>query len=98
MGYTSSDIKLFIPMVILGLVAASIVYGELRFRTRSLWPAVLAHTSANALILTLLFGNYIDISPSLHFLFTPSFEGILMIVLFAAMGILLYLRGARQMA
>ena len=72
--YTPLNMSVFIPFVFLGLIAASIVYGELRLLTNSLWPALLLHTIGNAIILTLLMENFVSIKTKAHFFFSPSFE------------------------
>lgn len=38
-GYTTQSLAMFIPFVIIGITASSIVYGEIRIRTDSVWPA-----------------------------------------------------------
>ncbi len=87
--YTPLNMSVFIPFVFLGLIAASVVYGELRLLTNSLWPALLLHTIGNAIILTLLMENFVSIKTKAHFLFSPSFEGLLMILLCLLTGIVL---------
>lgn len=82
----------FIPLVFIGLIAVSIVYGEIRLLTNSVWPAVLLHTIGNALFLILLMQDYIEITDRAQFLFTPGQEGILITVLFILIGILIYRR------
>lgn len=97
MSYTTQSMTTFIPLVFTGLIAASMVYGEIRLLTNSIWPVVLLHTIGNALILTLLLQDYIEITDRAQFLFTPGQEGILITILFILIGILIY-RRRRKMA
>ncbi|MBN1202787.1 MAG: CPBP family intramembrane metalloprotease [Anaerolineae bacterium] len=90
--YTSLDMPVFLPLLFVGLIAASIVYGEIRIRTGSVWPAVVMHTMSNALITALILEDNIDIKSDWDALVTPGPEGILMIGLFALIGIAIYRR------
>jgi hypothetical protein len=51
----------------------------------SVWPPIIAHTVSNALVFTLLFDDYVDVSSAA--LFTPGKEGVLIAALFAAAGV-----------
>jgi hypothetical protein len=71
----------------LGAVAASIVYGEIRLQTDSVWPAWLMHTVGAVFVGgPMAYGLY-RISSGMEFLFAPVFEGGLMIVLFTVVGV-----------
>lgn len=85
-SYTTQSLATLIPLVILGAIAASIVYGEIRLLTDSVWPAVLMHTVGNAFVNTLLLGSYVKLADGGEFLFSPGVEGLLTIVLFALLG------------
>jgi len=86
-SYTTQSLLTFIPLGFAGIIVAAIVYGELRMLTDSVWPVVLLHTIGNALILTLLLQDFIEIASSMEFLVTPGMEGVLSIVLFLVIGI-----------
>ena len=53
-GYTSEDLSGFVPRYFLGVIAYATVYGEIRLRTRSVWPAVLLHWVGNTLATPLM--------------------------------------------
>ena len=89
-SYTTQSLLTFIPLGFAGIIVAAIVYGELRMLTDSVWPVVLLHTIGNALILTLLLQDFIEIASSMEFLVTPGMEGVLSIVLFLVIGIGIY--------
>jgi membrane protease YdiL (CAAX protease family) len=90
-GYTTQSLAMFIPLVLVGITASAILYGEIRILTVSVWPAVLMHTVSNILITTLLLGDYIEMSNQAEILFTPGMEGILSIVVITLMGVGMYL-------
>lgn len=70
----------FFPRFIIGIVVLSIVYGEIRLLTGSVWPAVLMHTVGNAFIDTLILSKYIVIREGYEFLMTPSPDGLIAIL------------------
>lgn len=90
-GCTTQSLAMFIPFVIIGITASSIVYGEIRIRTDSVWPAVLMHSISNVIILCLILDNYIEISSEMELLFTPGMEGVLSIIFITMVGVGLYL-------
>jgi membrane protease YdiL (CAAX protease family) len=89
-AYTSLDLAIFIPMVILGMTLAGILFGEIRLITGSTWPAWLMHMLSNVVILTLLIDGYGKVDSKTELLFTPSWEGILTMVLIVIAGLWLY--------
>jgi membrane protease YdiL (CAAX protease family) len=90
--YTSQNLAIFILFTILGLIAASIAFGEIRLLTGSVWPAVLMHAVSNAIILTLLTGGYARIQPATELLFTPGMHSILSMVIIVVIGWWMYRR------
>jgi membrane protease YdiL (CAAX protease family) len=48
-GYSQVSGWLFAPLFLVGVLAMAVILGETRLRTRSVWPAVVAHGIANAL-------------------------------------------------
>ena len=48
-GYSQVSGWLFAPLFLIGVLAMAVILGETRLRTRSVWPAVVAHGIANAL-------------------------------------------------
>ncbi|MBN1536682.1 MAG: CPBP family intramembrane metalloprotease [Anaerolineales bacterium] len=89
-AYTSQELTVFLPMVILGTTLAGILFGELRLITGSTWPAYLMHMMSNVIITTLLVGGYLDVAEKTEILFTPSWEGIISMVLITLAGLWLY--------
>jgi len=70
------------------------VYGEIRIRTGSVWPAVLMHWTGNTIANTLLAGftgaGFVSLLPGKEWLGSFGVEGVLMIALFALLGSVLY--------
>ncbi len=80
---------LFIFMALINLLAASLVYGEIRLLTNSVWPAVLMHTAGNALVDTLVITKVIEIAPGLSWLVAPGPLSLLTFLIFLGLGIAL---------
>lgn len=84
---TGQDLATFVPMALLGLVTASIVYDEIRLLTGSVWPAVLMHTVGNALIDGLVAQNVIKIAAGAEIMVSPTHQSLLTMVFFVLAGI-----------
>jgi membrane protease YdiL (CAAX protease family) len=89
--YTTENLVTLIPRFLVGAIAASIVYGEIRLRSNSVWPAWLMHTVGATFVGTLMLHSGMKISSEMELLFNPVFEGGLTIILFIVIGIGLYL-------
>jgi len=87
--YTTENLATLVPRFLAGAIAASIVYGEIRILTDSVWPAWLMHTVGATFIGAL--NGLFTISSGMEFLVAPVFEGGLMIVLFTLTGVGIYL-------
>jgi membrane protease YdiL (CAAX protease family) len=61
-NYTTESLVTFLPRFFVGVVATSLVYGEIRRRTDSVWPAVIMHGIGNALVNTLLLQHFISLN------------------------------------
>jgi membrane protease YdiL (CAAX protease family) len=89
--YTAESLATLIPRFLLGTMAASIVYGEIRLLTNSVWPSVLMQTAGGAFIGATVMGDLISISSGTEFLVLPVLEGLLTIMLFTLIGVGIYL-------
>ncbi len=90
MAYLPEGPPTVVTRFLIGTVAASLVYGEIRLRTDSVWPAVLMHAVGGAFIATLLLE--VVMTPEMAFLFSPGVEGTLTIAIFTLVGLGLYAR------
>lgn len=90
-AYTSLNLAVFVPLAFVAFIPAAFAFGELRRVTGSVWPTVVMHTMGNAIILTLLLNRLIEFRSGLaSALFTPGMEGLLIIVLWTAIGVGIY--------
>jgi membrane protease YdiL (CAAX protease family) len=92
--HTSEGLITLLPRFILGTIVFAVVYGEIRIRTGSVWPAVLMHWTGNTIANTLLAGftgaGFVSLLPGKEWLGSFGVEGVLMIALFALLGSVLY--------
>ncbi|MDQ3250655.1 MAG: CPBP family intramembrane metalloprotease [Chloroflexota bacterium] len=84
---TTQSLATFIPLAIANLIAASIVYGEIRLLTDSVWPPLLLHTVGNALVDVLVVQGFVRIVPGTDFLVSPGHQSLLTMGVFALLGI-----------
>lgn len=82
--YTEIPYALFLPIFVIGVTIAAIVYGQLRKVSGTVWTSVLMHGSANALAWALIQNNSITFTNKLLAYIAP--ESILMIVLWGTLG------------
>jgi membrane protease YdiL (CAAX protease family) len=95
---TTLSLGWFMFMGLLGIIPTAIVYGELRARTNSVWPAVLIHITANVFFDALVTQKFFGFSSTAaELIFSPALFGIVVIVLNLAVGLWLY-RTRRQTA
>ena len=89
-SYTSLSFTAFFPMMFAGVIAMSLVYGEIRLLTQSVWPLLLLHTVSNAVGSPLLLGGLIKIAPGAEVLVSPGPGSVLSIILYSGIGAGLY--------
>ncbi|MEU4422464.1 CPBP family intramembrane glutamic endopeptidase [Actinoplanes sp. NPDC024001] len=95
---TSLSMPLFLVLLFAGLMAAALLYGEMRVRTGSIWPGVLMHSMSNAIVTPLLVEGYVSFPGHGDVLFSPVASSVLMTVLTAATGLFLISRRPRRAA
>lgn len=57
-GYSDLPIALFVPLLMTGVLVMAFVYGQMRLKSGSVWPVVLAHGMGNILAYPLIFGDF----------------------------------------
>lgn len=82
----------FVPLLLIGTISQSVVYGEVRLATDSVWPAWIMHTIGNTLGNALLLSGFIQLFSGREVWFTPGAESVVSIILFFVIGYLLHLR------
>ena len=88
---TNLSFGVFMLMGLFGILPTAIIYGELRVRTNSVWPAVLIHVLANISFNALVAQKFFSFTnPSAELLFSPALFGIVVIALNLAVGLWLY--------
>jgi len=88
--FTALALPVFVGLAILTLIITAITYGELRLRSKSVWPAVVLHSVANAITATLLLNGFIKLNGGLGVVFSPGNDGIIHAILFTLIGLGLY--------
>lgn len=98
--HTSEGLATLLPRLILGTTVFAVVYGEIRTRVGSVWPAVLMHWTGNTVGNTLLTGfageGFVSLVPGREWLGSLGVEGMMMIALFGLLGGALHLKRRRQ--
>jgi hypothetical protein len=76
----------FIPLLLVGTISQSVVYGEIRLATNSVLPAWIMHTLGNTIGNTLLLSNYLQLNSGKELWFSPGAESIVSIILMFTIG------------
>ena len=99
-AHTSEGLVTLLPRILLGTIVFAVVYGEIRIRTGSVWPAVLMHWIGNTIANTLLTGfagaGFVALVPGMEWFGSFGVEGVLVIAIFGLLGSVLYLKRQRQ--
>jgi membrane protease YdiL (CAAX protease family) len=82
----------FVPLLLVGTICQSVVYGEIRLATGSVWPAWVMHTIGNGIGNALLLGGFVRLVPGRELWFSPGAESVVSIVLMFAVGYWLHRR------
>ncbi|MGI9612499.1 MAG: CPBP family glutamic-type intramembrane protease [Acidimicrobiales bacterium] len=80
------------PRVILGTTVMAVVYGEIRLRTGSVWPAVIMHASSNAVAAALLNDQVLVQTEPIPWVFSPGVDGLVVTAISAGLGAFLVTR------
>ncbi|NOH04384.1 MAG: CPBP family intramembrane metalloprotease [Chloroflexi bacterium] len=86
-SYTSLGMTGFITLAIIGIFPTSLILGELRLKTGSVWPAFLAHNITNAISAQLVTEGFVQFKPGTQLIFSPNTDALLMIAFFWAVGL-----------
>jgi membrane protease YdiL (CAAX protease family) len=88
----------FVPLLLVGTIGQSVVYGEIRLATGSVWPAWAMHTIGNALGNALLLSGVIQLAPGRELWYSPGAEGVISVLAMFAIGYWLHQRGKNKRA
>ena len=89
---TANMLWYFVPLLLIGTISQSVVYGEIRLATASVLPAWVMHTIGNAIGNTLLLSGFIQLSSGKELWFSPGAESVFSIILMFALGYWLHQR------
>ena len=84
--YTNLGMTWFIVIGFIGIFPTALVFGELRLKTGSVFPAYLAHNITNALSVQLVLEGFIKFKPGAALIFSPNVDGLLMMIFFWVIG------------
>jgi membrane protease YdiL (CAAX protease family) len=84
--YSELGVTGFIIVGLIGIFPSALIYGELRLKTGSIWPAFLAHNVVNAIIPQLLLSGFVSVTSKAQLVFSPGLDGLLMIVFSVIVG------------
>jgi membrane protease YdiL (CAAX protease family) len=96
-NFTTLNLAAFIPLTIVVMISWSIVFGEIRLATNSIWPAVLMHMVEDAFLNQLFTEHHIRIVPGTDWLVSPV-NGLISIIFFIALGVFLRQLRKRKMS
>ncbi len=71
------------PLFLAGVVVTAVIYGEVRRRSGTVWPAVVMHTMANATVNTLFLEEHIRLDSDRPWLVAPAVDNVGYLVLVA---------------
>jgi len=92
----TTSIPVFIALGYLVMIPTAILFGELRLLSKSTWTAFLLHQVINAVSMPLLMSGFIEVKGPLAPVFTPTNEGVIVALLFGAIGWMLMNKRLKQ--
>ena len=90
---TSLSWPVFVPIFMAGVIVTTVILGEIRLRTGSIWPGVVMHTVGGAVVNTLIVDGYLRFSGHGDALFSPAPNSLAFLVVFGIVGALLLRQG-----
>jgi len=88
--FTDESLWTLAPRVILGTTVAAVVYGEIRLRTGTVWPAVVMHAASNAIAAGLLDDNVLVQTEPTPWVFATGIDGLVVLAITALVAALLF--------
>jgi membrane protease YdiL (CAAX protease family) len=86
----STSIPVFLVLGFLSVISTSILFGELRLISNSVWPVFVLHQVVNGFSLPLIFNGFIKLNGTAGIIFSPTNEGIVTSILLSLAGWMLY--------
>jgi membrane protease YdiL (CAAX protease family) len=89
--WTTLSMWMFLPLTLAMTISSSILYGEIRLCTDSVWPAVLMHTTGNLFFGVMITEHFFAMRSSAdEFIFSPGMIGAIGLATYAVAGLYLY--------
>jgi membrane protease YdiL (CAAX protease family) len=85
-----TSIPVFLVLGFLSVISTSILFGELRLISNSVWPVFVLHQVVNGFSLPLIFNGFIKLNGTAGIIFSPTNEGIVTSILLSLAGWMLY--------
>jgi membrane protease YdiL (CAAX protease family) len=85
-----TSIPVFLVLGFLSVISTSILFGELRLISNSVWPVFVLHQVVNGISLPLIFNGFIKLNGTAGIIFSPTNEGIVTSILLSLAGWMLY--------
>jgi membrane protease YdiL (CAAX protease family) len=85
-----TSIPVFLVLGFLSVISTSILFGELRLISNSVWPVFVLHQVVNGFSLPLIFNGFIKLNGTAGVIFSPTNEGIVTSILLSLAGWMLY--------
>lgn len=95
-SYLSTSVPLFLLIGLVVQFPTSLLFGELRLVSRSVWPPVILHCFINGVSLPLILNGFISVNGAAGVLLTPTNEGLVTAALFGLIGWWLYQHRLKQ--
>ena len=93
---TPAMLPVFVPLLLIGTISQSVVYGEIRLATNSVMPTWIMHSIGNTIGNFLILSGVFKLQSGQEWLFTPGAEGLISIVLMFAIGLWLHQRRTKS--
>lgn len=87
--YLTVDLNVFVIGALFLLAPTSILFGELRLASKSIWPGFLLHILINGLSMTLVLNGFIDLNGTLGVILAPTNDGYLVSLILGLVGLLI---------
>jgi membrane protease YdiL (CAAX protease family) len=85
-----TSVPVFLVLGLFSILATSILFGELRLISNSVWPVFVLHQVVNGISLPLIFNGFIKLKGTTGIIFSPTNEGIVTSILLGLAGWMLY--------
>lgn len=86
----TTEVPVFLAVGLFVMLPTSILFGELRLVSKSVWTGFVMHSVVNALSMPLLINGFIKLQEPFGFVFTPTNEGVLTALLLGVIGWFIY--------